>query len=135
MFVGTFAIFKSAAHCNFNSARNMPGPGVEPQRVVDRVDRRDLRGVPLQHAVHHFYDSGEGKFAGQEALHRHLVRGVEHRGCRAAGPERGVGQVETGEPAPIHRLEIEGARAVEVERRDRAARREAEAMLSMKVVS
>src|SRR5437870_1284244 len=76
----------SAAHCNINSARFVPGPAIPLQRVVDAMDGRYGGGVPVEDAIDDFDDRGKGKFSGQEPLHCDFIRRVEHGGHRAAGP-------------------------------------------------
>ena len=77
----------SGPHCNIDSARFVPRPGVPLQRVFHGGDGCDIAGVPVEDAPDHVYDSGERKFSGQEALDGDLVGGIEHGRHRAPGAE------------------------------------------------
>src|SRR5688572_11353309 len=111
--------FWSAAQCNIDSARFVPGPAIPMQRILDGPDCSGLAGVPVQHAVHDVYDSHEGKFSGQEALDRDLVGGVEHGRHRAASAKRGVRELNGWEPLRVDGQEIELTALAEVQPRER----------------
>ena len=53
----------------------------------------------------------------QEVLHRHLVRGIQHRRRDIAGLDRLEGETQTGEPPGIRGLEIQMRHLEQVERR------------------
>src|SRR5205085_3874291 len=90
-------------------------PGVPMQRVLDRVDRRHVSGVAVEHSAYHFYDSGEGKFSGQKALDGDLVRRVEHRGRRAAGAQRLIRELHRRKTMRIDGKKLERADLRQIE--------------------
>ena len=57
----------------------------------------------------------EADSAGEEGLHRHLVGGVQHRGCAAAGGERLSRQAQRRKADFIRRLEGERAQLGQIE--------------------